>query len=1446
MKRSSLLLLFSGLLLHALAGASENIQSRFDAGLDGWSLVPSSQAGTSVRQIATGGDPGGHAAVAALVDAAGIVTTLADSGPGSLRALLANPAVATITFDPALSGQTIVLGGTQILIARDVTIDASALADGIAISGNSNGDDILDPGESRIFEIAVESSVTLRALQLINGHSEGGGAILSYGDLVLEDCVLTGNRGGDGGALRLLPESNTAIHRSLITDNHAVFEGGAIYAVVGPLTIYDSTISNNSAYTGGGLDLENDSTLYRTTISGNEAVDIGGGIKNASNLTLIKCTLSGNTAGTGAAIHDAGTSELIHTTVSSNTAAIEGGGIAHVFLSLALTHSIVAGNTAPSDPNLSGISTGKTITHSLITGDPMLAPLGDYGGPTETMPPLAGSPAIDEAVALATPLSTDQRGFLRGRDTAPDIGAVEVGPAPVIHRVDASATGANDGTSWADAYTDLAAALAAAEPGDELWVASGVYTPGDARTDTFQLRNHIAIYGGFTGTETARAQRNPDPLTNATVLSGDIGVAGDFSDNVYHVVNATGTTATALLSGFTITGGYANAPGTDIPSRGAGLITTTTGSPTLEDLRFIDNVAAYVGGAVYLNASSPTFTRVVFADNATTAERSGTVNGFGGAIYTNTGSPVFIDCQFLGNSSPTGGGAIHAQTGAPTFINCFFAENTAGTNGGAVQVVNNSPTFINTTISANTAEAVGGGLHHAGSGTTTLTNSIVWANTDASGTGTAAANLSATSPALQYSLVEARNPGGSNLDGTLPANAPAFIDAALGDFRLSAASPARNAGDNAANPRHTDLASQARIQGGTIDLGAYEGARNLQVELAAPARYLGDRSAHGGGAFFLSRSRTSYVDAPPASGGALLLTGGGVALRFDLPLLAPGGWSRNAVPLKADAGWVKVSGGDAPSPGEFATALADVTALRLSFPLRAAIETIGFDNLDLFPAPPAPVYFRFGDNPDSPGIFLETQNGDPLTAIGTSVYALPVSGPGSAFPNPVSRPGLLNTQAADFGLAGAYDAGRMLFVTDSAPPPWGPTLTVEAFIHAASLDDTNERIIAAHGSISGGGSSQPAWSLGVDPVGVLVFRANASGSPAADVVLASNLTIEPGRDYYVAVTFDAGTVTFFLQDLEAGTDLVSEVATPVDIGLATPTRLFAPSAPFLIGNLATGDRAWHGLIDEVRISYEVVAEDDLITAPFDTSAGRVAFQFFGSGQNLDLSELGGTANFLHSILSSHLWQDNYNPNRLDYDPLSRVAYRLDMPGIVGGGVNDLIRIRYYQAEFLSNINSFMVDIAPGPNFGPGTFRLVETDSADHRMNVNLTDARIGDVPEGFSYELVRNSETLWFTELDMVVRPARTLSEPIIAASDADIGETDLDLGFKGGSLRLTESFSSSERRLFIHEGHDAVIEVDADKTVDWNATTLNYGRLIKRGDGALNFPGGIAHRGHI
>lgn len=162
--------------------------------------------------------------------------------------------------------------------------------------------------------------------------------------------------------------------------------------------------------------------------------------------------------------------------------------------------------------------------------------------------------------------------------------------------------GANDGTSWTDAYTELADALDGLGQNETIWVAAGRYTPGAAGASgpatTFYLPIGTHLFGGFDGTETSLAERAG--LFDTTILSGDhLGDDGpDFtnrSDNSWHVV--TSGIVVAEIDGFTVEGGHA------VGSDGGAIYGPTLGSCPVRNCTFRANHADDRGGALFMTPS---------------------------------------------------------------------------------------------------------------------------------------------------------------------------------------------------------------------------------------------------------------------------------------------------------------------------------------------------------------------------------------------------------------------------------------------------------------------------------------------------------------------------------------------------------------------------------------------------------------------------------------------------------------------------------------------------------------------------------------------------------------------------------------------------------------------------------------------------------------------------
>ena len=282
-----------------------------------------------------------------------------------------------------------------------------------------------------------------------NSTNFDGGGISNSGTATVNSSIFSGNLAGShgGGIYSTGPLTVTA---SIVSDNFAL-DGAGIYSE-GPLTVTASTFSSNVAsYNGGGIYSANRTTLTASTLRDNLATNGGGNFNASGTLMVISSTLSGNSADYhgGGIANDDGTVSVISSTLSGNSA-VYGGGIWDNTEPATLNNTIVA--NSPSGGDISGSITGaRNLVEDgsggladTITGDPLLGPLADNGGPTMTHALLPGSPAINagDNSLLPAGLITDQRGsgYPRVRGGTVDIGAFEVRGLPPTALDDAITT----------------------------------------------------------------------------------------------------------------------------------------------------------------------------------------------------------------------------------------------------------------------------------------------------------------------------------------------------------------------------------------------------------------------------------------------------------------------------------------------------------------------------------------------------------------------------------------------------------------------------------------------------------------------------------------------------------------------------------------------------------------------------------------------------------------------------------------------------------------------------------------------------------------------------------------------------------------------------------------------------------------------------------------------
>jgi predicted outer membrane repeat protein len=827
----------------------------------------------------------------------------------SLRYAIDNaPSGTTIEFDPSTLG-TITLTHGALDITRNLDIEGLGVP-ALTIDGNK---------ASTVFVVEPFVAVTIAELTIANGGSStyGGGIFNNQGKVTLSNLRVSNCSAQYGGGIKN----------------------------AGTMTITNSSIVSNSATQGdgwaGGIQNLGPLSLINCTVANNSAGKYGGGIDNFWTMTLVNCTVANNSAEQGGGIYNGNTVSLTNTTISGNSATGGGGIFNQNGEKVTLANTIVAGNTltgtsgdgpdaygsfASQGYNLIGDVAGSSgwLDSDLASVDPLLSPLADNGGPTQTMAPLADSPASGAgSVAFVTnppfpgPPFTDQRGLPRTHKGKVDIGAFQ------SLGVDVASTGNPTSQST--------------------WT---VTDNSDDPADIGSLRYAINHAPGGTTINFA-----PSALGTITLIHGELGIntnleidgpgAGDLTidgSNVNRIFTVS-SGATAVIEGLTIAhgsaygggginnlgtltvinvtlssnsgsygGGIDNADsarltlidctldGNSADDRGGGI--ASNGTLTMTDCIFSNNSAATSGGALYNFGTASLI-------NCTVSRNSVVLVGGGGGI-SSSGSLTLTNCTLSQNSAANAGGGI-VNTGTLILTNCTLAENSARNDSGGGIYNLGTATLTSATVSANLAGSNGGGIDNRPGGEVTLANTIVAGNT--AGDGPDALGSFASRGHNLIGLV--RGSSGwvqSDLTNVKP------LLAGLGDYggptqtmALLAGSPALGAGDVALitnppflGPPFKDQRGLDRIKNGKVDIGAFE-SQSLASRLRLTRTLMHTHTVtsnsddpHDKGSLRYAIDHEpsgTIIDFAPDVNGAITLTHGALKITTDLDIEGPGAGS---------------------------------------------------------------------------------------------------------------------------------------------------------------------------------------------------------------------------------------------------------------------------------------------------------------------------------------------------------------------------------------------------------------------------------------------------------------------------------------------------------------------------------------------------------------------------
>ena len=630
------------------------------------------------------------------------VTNLNDSGAGSLRAILAGGAPGdTVQFASGVTG-TIALA-SSLSITKNITI-----------LGPGSGSLTLDgQGTVRVIDISTASTVALSNLTIANGRSAalGGGINTTAGvTLTLSDCVFSGNRGANGGGINVAAGSTLSVSACTFQGNVATAVGGGAIFTFGTATVTGSTfIANTAPINGGAFNVQPGGTLTLTnsTLSGNTSGGLGGALSNLGTVTMINNTFAGNQGSSGSVFATGSDTVTLSNNVFMNNASSAGSGAINPSpVTYTASNNVFFNNTVTGVPD---DAAGYGSTNFIVAAAAPLGALGNNGGTTQSMAPVASSAALCAGSVAIVPsgLTLDQRGFPRVTSvngvSCVDAGSVQTVPAPTVTLINPTSGPTAGGTSVTITGTNFTGASGAT-----------AVKFGSTNAASYTVNSATQI--------TASSPAGSAGIVDITVTTAGGTSATSASDQFTYV-------AAPTVTGINPTSGP-TAGGTSVVITG----TNFTGASGAAAVKFgSTNAASYtVNSATQITASSPPGSAGIVDITVTTAGGTSATSASDQFTYvaaptvtginptygpTAGGTSVTITGTNLGNATGVtigGNACTFLSANTATSVTCTTAAHAAGTVSVLVTTVggtNSANTLFAYTVRQTPAinTAVGGG-----------------------------------------------------------------------------------------------------------------------------------------------------------------------------------------------------------------------------------------------------------------------------------------------------------------------------------------------------------------------------------------------------------------------------------------------------------------------------------------------------------------------------------------------------------------------------------------------------------------------------------------------------------------------------------------------------------------------------------------------------------------